>query len=196
MNKFYVAVGLVFIIISSCSSQWSRRDKQLQPELVLDTIGIKSGMVIGEVGSGEGYLTFRLSSRVGAGGIIYANDIKKSVLETIRKKAKEEGVNNIETVLGKTIDPLFPVKNLDMVVMISVYHDLEKPVDFMQNLKQYLKPGTPVVIIDRDPDRWGQGDDHFMKKDELIDSVEKADYKLSRIETFPEIDNIYIFYPQ
>ncbi len=99
-------------------------------------------------------------------------------------------------MLGETDDPLFPVHNLDMVVMIIVYHDLTEPVDFMQNLKHYLKPGAPVVIIDRDPERWGKGHDHFMKKDDLIASVSEADYKLSRVETFPEMDNVYIFYPQ
>jgi len=195
MNKFSFIITLVFIIIASCSSQWSRRDKQLQPEMVLDTIGVKSGMVIGEVGAGEGYLTFKLSARVGSTGKIYANDIKKSVLKSIQEKAEKEHIENINTVLGETSDPLFPINTLDMIVMIMVYHDLTKPVDFMRNVKHYLKPGSPVIIIDRDPERWGQGHDHFMKKDVLIESVEKADYKLSRIETFPEIDNVYIFYP-
>ncbi len=88
MKKLCLIIGLVFFLCSSCSSQWSRRDKQLQPELVLDTIGVKSGMVIGEVGAGEGYLTFKLSTRVGPTGKIYANDIKKSVLKTIRQKVR------------------------------------------------------------------------------------------------------------
>ena len=195
MNRLGLIYLLLLIITASCSSQWSKRDKDLQPELVLDTVGVKAGMVIGEVGAGEGYLTFKLSRRVGEGGKIYANDIKSSVLKAISKRAEEEGITNIETVLGQEKDPVFPEDSLDMVIMILAYHDIVEKVPFMINVKKYIKPGAPVVIIDRDPDRWGHGHDHFMTKEELIESVQKADYELARLETFPRISNIYIFYP-
>lgn len=190
-----LAFGLV-LYTSTCVAQWSRRDRDLQPERVLDTVGVKSGMIIGEVGAGEGYLTFKLAKRVGPDGKIYANDIKESVLNRIREKAQQDSIENIQIVLGETLDPLFPQKNLDMIIMILVYHDLENPLIFMQHLKAYLRPGAPVVIIDRDPERWGQGFDHFMKKEDLIQSVLKAGYRLSRLETFPVMDNVYIFLPE
>ena len=191
-----IALGLVLIYTSTCQAQWSQRDRDLHPEQVLDSIGVKSGMVIGEVGAGDGYLTFKLARKVGPSGKIYANDINESALNRLSKKAAEDSVENIHIVVGETVDPLFPQKNLDMIVMILVYHDLEKPLMFMQNLKAYLKPAAPVVIIDRDPERWGKGFDHFMKKDDLIRSVQNAGYRLSRLETFPVMDNVYIFLPE
>jgi ubiquinone/menaquinone biosynthesis C-methylase UbiE len=168
----------------------------MQPELIMDTIGVKQGMVIGEVGAGEGYFTFHLSKRIGPEGKIYANDIKKSVLESIEQKCEEENISNILVVLGETEDPIFPVVDLDMIVMMIVYHDLEKPVIFFKNLKKYLKPGATVVVIDRDPDRWGQGWDHFMTREAILGSVKKSAYELVRLETFLEKDNIYIFQPE
>jgi ubiquinone/menaquinone biosynthesis C-methylase UbiE len=167
----------------------------MKPELIMDTIGVKQGMVIGEVGAGEGYFTFKLSKRVGPKGKIYANDIKKSVLETIKEKSADENIQNISIVHGETEDPLFPITNLDMIVMMQVYHDLEKPVIFFRNLKKYLKSEGNVVIIDKDPDRWGKGWDHFMTKEAILDSVKKSGYELIRLETFLESDNIYIFHP-
>jgi ubiquinone/menaquinone biosynthesis C-methylase UbiE len=165
----------------------------MQPELIMDTIGVKSGMVIGEVGAGEGYFTFKLSERVGPEGKIYANDIKKSVLGTIEEKSQENNIENITVVHGEIEDPLFPNNKLDMIVMMIVYHDLEKPVQFFQNIKKYLKSEANVVIIDRDPDRWESG---FMTKEAILDSVKKSDYDLVRLETFLERDNIYIFRPK
>jgi ubiquinone/menaquinone biosynthesis C-methylase UbiE len=186
---------LVLVLFYSCFAQSSRRDTLVQPELIMDTIGVKSGMVIGEVGAGEGYFTFKLSNRVGPEGKIYANDINTSVLETISKKLKDENIDNITIVNGKIDDPLFPENDLEMIVMMMVYHDLEKPLIFFKNLRKYLKPGATVVVIDRDPDRWGQGWDHFMTKEAILDSVKKSDYELVRLETFLDRDNIYIFRP-
>jgi len=195
MTKIILIFLLIIVSCSNCFAQNTWRDNQMQPELIMDTIGVKSGMVIGEVGAGEGYFTFKLSERVGPDGKIYANDIKNSVLETINEKAGEEKIENIFTVRGETEDPRFPETNLDMIVMMMVYHDLEEPVKYFQNLKKYLKPEAVVVIIDKDPDRWGQGRDHFMTKEAILDSVKKSEYELVRLETFLEKDNIYIFRP-
>lgn len=53
-------------------------------------------------------------------------------------------------VIGKVEDPLFPIKNLDMIIMANVFHDLEKPLGFLENAKKYLKPEALLVIVDRD----------------------------------------------
>jgi ubiquinone/menaquinone biosynthesis C-methylase UbiE len=195
MNSVLRIIFVLFLFCSSCWGQHSQRDQSMKPEQIMDTIGVKAGMVIGEVGAGEGYFTFKLSNRVGPKGRIYANDIKRSVLETIENKSEDENIINISTVHGETEDPLFPKTNLDMIVMMQVYHDLAKPVIFFKNLKKYLKPGANVVIIDKDPDRWGRGWDHFMTKEAILDSVKKSGYELIRLETFLEKDNIYIFRP-
>lgn len=50
------------------------RDKRLPPEKVMDVIGVEPGMVIGEAGAGNGYFTFKLRSRIGKDGAVYAND--------------------------------------------------------------------------------------------------------------------------
>jgi ubiquinone/menaquinone biosynthesis C-methylase UbiE len=167
----------------------------MQPEMIMDTIGVEKGMKIGEIGAGEGYFTFKLSKRVGPSGKIYANDIRQSVLDTIQNRIKKENIENIIVLLGSTEDPYFPEENFDLIVMMLVYHELEKPVIYFQNLKKYLKPGGTVVVIERDPERWGQGEDHFMKTKEILDTVEESDYELVRMETFLEIDNIFIFRP-
>jgi ubiquinone/menaquinone biosynthesis C-methylase UbiE len=190
----YIILNL--IILLGCSPQGSLRDRTMQPELIMETIGIKQGMIVGEVGAGEGYFTFNLSKRVGPDGKIYANDIKPSVLDTIRKKSKEQNLGNITVVQGATEDPNFPAKDLDMIVMMLVYHELEKPIIYFQNIRKYLRPGATVVVIERNPDKWGQGEDHFMTKVEILDTIEDSDYEVVRIESFLEIDDIYILHPR
>ncbi len=84
------------------------RDAELQPERVMDAIGIRPGMVVGEAGAGRGYFTFKLARRVGETGKVYANDIDNDALAHVRERCRDESVRNIETVLGEVADPPFP----------------------------------------------------------------------------------------
>ena len=185
---------LILVLTQGIHAQNSYRDRYQQPEKIMDCLGIYPGMIIGEAGAGEGYFTFKLSKRVGDAGKIYANDIDQDALRTIRNKCKQEGVKNIETLLGEVEDPLFPEAQMDMVVMMYVFHDLDKPVVFLKNILKSLKPGANVVIIDRDPDKFGYDRSHFMTRETVLKHVKNAGYVIDRIETFLVRDNIYILY--
>ncbi len=103
------------------------RDRIHQPEKVMDLAGVEPGMVIGEVGAGEGYFTFKLSGRVGENGKIYANDIVERVLRSVRRRCERDGITNIETIVGEVDDPLFPEVALDRVFIVNAFHDLARP---------------------------------------------------------------------
>jgi arsenite methyltransferase len=195
MKRFnYVSILIVILILSaSCSAQNSYRDKRMQPERIMDSLRVKEGTFIGEAGAGEGYFTFWLSKRVEETGKIYANDIKKSVLEKIETRCEKEEITNIETVVGEVNDPMFPVDSLNMVVMMIAFHDFTKPAKWLKNVKKYMRADGQLVIIDRDPDRWGQGHDHFMTQKEVLKLTKKAGFEMVNLFTFLERDNIYVF---
>ena len=88
------------------------RDRELQPEKLMATIGIKPGLIIGEGGAGHGYFTFKLADHIGPTGKIYANDISSSALSAIRSRCKREGVNNIETILAGDKDAIAVYKKI------------------------------------------------------------------------------------
>lgn len=190
---FLLLFSLFTFFVQSVSCQNTYRDQELQPEKVMDAIGIRKGMVIGEGGAGRGYFTFKMSNRVGITGKIYANDIDKDVLQVLYNQCERENIKNIDTILGKVEDPLFPKKELDMVIMVQAFHDFEKPVEWLENAKSSLKPGATLVIIDKDPEKWNQGWDHFMTKSKILELTKKANYQLVKIETFLKKDNVYIF---
>ncbi|MFC1499785.1 class I SAM-dependent methyltransferase [Candidatus Zixiibacteriota bacterium] len=171
------------------------RDRWENPEAILDTLGIRPGMVIGEVGAGTGYFTFLLSERVGGSGKIYANDINRRSLSTLRARASRNDLANIEIIQGEVEQTNFPAATMDMVVMVYVFHDFTEPLAMMENIKLSLKPGAPVVIIDADHDRIRDRSQHFLSREQLIERVTEAGYELVRIETYLPDDNIYVFKP-
>ncbi len=188
-----LAAGAVFFGASvTCSGQDDREAWQ-PPEKILDAIGAKAGMRIGEAGAGRGYFTFPLARRVGGGGVVYANDISQGALDSVRERAAAEKLTNVKTILGAVEDPLFPEKGLDMIVMVYVLHMLERPVPFVRNLRPYLKPGGELVIIERNASHGRTHAPSFMSQAQVLESVTESGFELARTETFLPRDTIFIY---
>ncbi len=192
-TKIIIVSSLLLFLHSHFILGQNERKRWQPPEQIVDSIGVKPGMIIGEAGAGRGYFTFYLAKRVGEKGKVYANDILKSSLDEIQSRSKRENITTIITVLGETEDPLFPQKSLDMIIMVYVLHEMEKPVEFMGNLQKYIKPETQLVIIERKANTNSSHYPPFMTKKQISDMMEKTNYRLERIETFLRKDNIYIY---
>jgi len=201
-KKFLSALilTLIFVLASYAFSQTaieergeSRTNERQPPDKIMAAIGVRTGMVIGEVGAGQGRFTVHLARKVGESGKIYANDIDESSLEHLRDRAKRLGLNNVDIIHGQVEDPLFPKDSLDMVFMILTYHHLAKPVALLKNLIPCLKPGATVVVVDPDPekdkDRWGR---ESTSEEKMRKEAGEAGLELVRVETFLERDNIFI----
>ena len=189
----FILFTLIYLLFFTCSLLPQNRDSWQQPRRIMDSLMIKPGMIIGEVGAGSGYFTLKLADRLNGNGYIYANDIDESALKKIDRQCRTENIHNVKTILGIEDDPLFPVDTLDLVIMVYAFHHLQKSVLYLENLTKYLKPGKPVVIVERDPDRYGN-DHHFMKKELILNKINSAKYTLGKIYTFLERDNIYVCY--
>ena len=187
---FSIFLTIFFCLLFSVSASFAQdRDSWQQPERVMDIIGVKPGMTIGEVGAGRGYFTFKLARRVGDEGKIYANDIDQEALMSIESRCRSEGITNVEIILGKIDDPCFPEGKMDMVFMSFVFHLLEKPVELLKNLKQSMKPGASLIIIDPRKAKMTPQ----VEKWKIIEPIVEAGFKLLRKEAFLDRANIYIF---
>ena len=177
--------------------EWEKGLNQRQPPIkIMDAIGLKPGMIIGEVGAGTGRMTMWLADRVGKNGMVYANDIERSALEHLRRRCRRDGVKNIAIIHGRMEDPGFPEKSLDLAFMINVYHHLADPVLLIRNIRPSLKPGGVLAIVECDPDKVKWAEDHGCAgKENMINDLKKAGFEVLRIETFLEEDSIYIAKP-
>ncbi len=162
------------------------------PEKIMDAIGLKPGMVIGEVGAGWGRFTVHLARRVGDNGLVYANDIDKGALAILEQTIKKNGLGNIKIILGQIHDPCFPPRSLDMAFMINVYNAFEDPVRFLRNITPALKPGGTLAIVLDDPAKSGGESERSATREAFLASVNKAGYKVEKEETFLPRDGLYV----
>ncbi len=194
---------------TSLEEPWEREaNKRQPPDKVMEIAGVKPGMIIGEIGAGRGRYTMFLSRRVGDGGRIYANDINEKALGYLKDRCRKNGLANIETVLGRIDDPLFPRKDLDMVFMVWTYHMMEKPVEMLKSLLPYLKPGATVVMMEPIPAeteeeirevtarRGGKpGDIHVVSAESIKRDAAAAGFEVIAADSSLEKDNIFVLRP-
>jgi len=157
------------------------RDRDLQPEKILDVIGLREGMRAGEAGASYGYFTFKMSRRVEDSGLVYANDIDLKALRQIEERCMVEKITNIKTVLGAEVDPLFPVKDLDMVVVFDCLFEFSKPAEWMTNARNYLGKDGHLVIVDPDPTKIGS-QEHFLSREMILVFAKEAGYEPVKVD--------------
>jgi len=141
----------------------------------MDAIGLAPGMIVGEAGAGDGYFTLPMARRVGPSGAVVANDISARALRSLREETDRGGLTNVTTVQGEVDDPKFPRRDLDMVVIVHAFHDFSRPVEWLINLKKYLRPGATLAIIDRDPEQGAES--HFWPRERVIRHAREAGFE-------------------
>jgi len=147
------------------------------PELVIDLLGIRPGMIIGDVGAGRGRVTVHLAARVGEKGKIYANDIDADAIAYLKERCERLGLTNVETILGGEEDARLPKNSLDMVVMTLTYHHVEKPVLLLKSLIPSLKPWGFVAIVDLTPANTEKGR-RPLTREQVSGEAEAAGFRL------------------
>jgi ubiquinone/menaquinone biosynthesis C-methylase UbiE len=181
---FTVAVvgGLAYSAWDSVAPRLLAAYWHLDIDRAMDIIGVKPGMVVGEAGAGDGYFTLPMARRVGALGVVYANDISKRSLDSLADQARRETLSNVHIVEGAIDDPLFPRRDLQLLVIVHAFHDFSQPVEWLINARKYLAPGGVVAIIDRDPSQGAEH--HFWPRDRILGYADKAGFeKVTLVDT-------------
>ena len=165
-----VALSIGVVVALARAPYWN-----LDIERAMDAIGLAPGMVVGEAGAGDGYFTLPMARRVGSAGVVVANDISSRALRSLEGQARRDGLTNITTAVGGVADPRFPRQDLQMVVIVHALHDFSQPVEWLTNLKKYLRPGATVAVIDCDPEQGAES--HFWPRDRIIRYAHEAGYE-------------------
>ncbi|MBN2089378.1 class I SAM-dependent methyltransferase [candidate division KSB1 bacterium] len=171
---------------------WEKRHNENQPpEQVMDSMAVKAGMTIAEIGAGRGRYAVHIARRIGPTGKIYANDIDQDALDYLNFRCKRDKIQNITTIWGTVTDPKLPKSTMDLIYIINTYHHLDDPVGLMKNVFHALKPDGKLVIIEHDPIKINEVSSHTTTQEKLIQQANEAGFKLVKIQTFLKYDNIY-----
>jgi ubiquinone/menaquinone biosynthesis C-methylase UbiE len=157
------------------------RDREEDTRTLLTALHIKPGQTVCDLGCGNGFYTLRMAKRVGDQGTVYAVDIQPEMLHMLDARAKGVGLKNIKPLLGNRVDPMLPAAQVDMVLLVDVYHELSNPEEMLHSIRASLKaegrlvlaefrledPQVPIKLL------------HKMSKEQILKEILPAGFRLA-----------------
>jgi predicted methyltransferase len=134
------------------SEKWAKvfddpkRDAWQKPHEVIQALALKPDAVVADIGSGTGYFAVRFAHMVPKGRV-YGVDTEPDMVKYLAERAKREGMGNVTAVAGAPGDPRLPEK-ADLIILVDVYHHVEDRERYFSRLRDSLKPGGRVAVID------------------------------------------------
>lgn len=157
----------------------------IEPEEIVQRLDVQAGMKVADFGSGSGYFSIPLARLVGDDGKVYALDIQKDVLETVKSRAKTENLLNIETVWanlelprGSKLDD----GKVDLVIISNILFQAEDKGAVVKESARILKPGGSLVVFEWDETASPPGPPLELRigKSTVRDLTQKAGFSFSK----------------
>lgn len=158
------------------------RIKEENPQEMLEQLNLKDGMVVCDLGAGDGYHTLQMAPRVGPTGKVIAVDIQTEMLQELSRKLAEKKLENVDTILGELWDPKLPDHAVDLVLMVDVYHEFSHPVQMLAALRKALKPDGLIALVEfrlEDPTVLIRLE-HKMTKAQIVKEYKANGFKVAR----------------
>ena len=198
LRIFLVAVFLFSgcAALKQCAYEGLSRDDWQQPERVIQSLQIRPGDSIADLGAGSGYFTFRLAEATGPGGRVYAVDIDPDMISLIETKARERGLQNVQAVHARPDDPSLPEGGIDLIFTSNTYHHIQNRARYFMALRKVLRPGGRAAVIEFDRRSWLSGlFKHYTPSEFIKREMEQAGYRLAHEFNFLDRQSFLIFAP-
>jgi predicted methyltransferase len=162
----------------SLREQWQKVDQ------IFAAMGVRDGATVADVGAGDGFFTSRLSRAVGARGHVFAVDIDDKALDRLRRRLRDEHVQNVTVIKGAADDPRLPERTLDAALIVNAYHEMPQYQSILAALRRALKPDGRLVIVEpvseskRGRPRADQIRDHEIDPEYVLQDARAAGFRI------------------
>jgi precorrin-6B methylase 2 len=171
------------------------REDEEAPDIALNVLKIPKGASVADIGAGSGYITVRLAARVGPTGRVYANDVQPQMLNILARRLDMSKITNVTLIEGTIDDPKLPPASVDLALMVDVYHELSQPQAILRHLRESLKPGGRLVLLEyrKEDSRIPIKFEHKMSVAEAKLEVEHEGFTLAEVDEALPWQHILIF---
>jgi ubiquinone/menaquinone biosynthesis C-methylase UbiE len=171
------------------------RDLEQKPDEVLAAMDIQKGETIADIGAGSGYFAFRFSLHVGEKGRVYAVDIDPGMILHMNRTIRDRKIENVITVLSTPVDPLLANNSIDRFFICNTWHHVADRSGYIGRMKDMLRPGGQIVIIDYFKRQMPAGPPPAMKlaRSKVVEEMQENGFLLSEEHTFLPYQYFLVF---
>lgn len=171
------------------------RDSYQKPDEVVVALDLKEGENIADIGAGSGYFSFRFSKAVAEQGRVFAVDISPDMIRHMNRRNRDLGTTNVVTLLADENDPLLPNRSINKVFICNTWHHIGDQGNYLELIKQALKPGGQVIMVDYKKIELPVGPPVAMKisGSDLVAQMERAGFQLLKEHDFLPYQYFFIF---
>ena len=171
------------------------RDAWQMPARVIETLGLKPGMRVADIGAGTGYFSTRLA-KVSPDLTVYAADIEPAMVDYLKKRAASEQLKNVVPVLAGAASPNLPGP-VDVVLVVDTYHHIASRVDYFKALKKSLERSGRIAIVDfRKDSPEGPPPEFRFTAEQIGDEMRQAGFVLDTKHDFLPRQHFLVFRAQ
>lgn len=156
------------------------RAKWQRPDWIISRLGLRKDMIVADIGSATGYFPIRIAPHVKS---VIGVDIEPSMVAYLKKRAADEGVHNLTSQVGSSTSPLLKTP-VDTILMVDTFHHIEKRVAYFSALKDALRPGGTLAIVDFKKFKTPHGPGPAMRlaPQTIIDEMKRAGFSLLELD--------------
>ena len=112
------------------------------------TFGIREKMTVVDYGCGPGRYTTRFAKLVGPAGKVYAVDVQRLAIQTVKSKMRKENLDNVVPMLAQGYQSGIPDQAADAVCALDMFFGLSDPAAFLNEIHRITKPEGFLIIDD------------------------------------------------
>jgi ubiquinone/menaquinone biosynthesis C-methylase UbiE len=165
------------------------RDRWQRPDDVIESLKLKDGNAVADVGCGVGYFSLKLAPKVADHGSVLAEDILGESLTFLWIRALFHHQSNIRVIHGNPDDPHLPKEAVDAVLIANSYHEFTKPLAILDHTFRALRSNGRLVVLDRGPRSYhGEPREIQMQQFQIASSIAEEEIRQRGFEVINRND--------
>lgn len=149
----------------------------------LKQLGLREDMIVADLGAGTGFYTIAAAELVPRGKV-YAIEVIKDYVVTIKNKAKEAHLSNVECFWGN-VEKIGGTKIrdgiVDAVIASNIFFQIEDKEKFVEEIKRITKKDGKVLFVDwAEASNIGPRKENVIAKEKVVEIFKKKGFIFER----------------